>query len=147
MNESISDVEYEPRTELDYGTLLCLAENTVSHNHHHHHHRHHHRRHRHHHHHHHHHLYQVGSQQTPCMFHVVPAGRPDPVSNCTVCGDIVIVIAIVIIITIASTIRKTMIMRIKIRKTTRITIRKTIITTITIRTTNLGEQPELDFHQ
>jgi len=54
VNESISDVEYEPRTELDYGTLLCLAENTV------------------------------GSQQTPCMFHVVPAGRPDPVSNCTV---------------------------------------------------------------
>ena len=36
MNESISDVEYEPRTELDYGTLLCLAENTVSRHHHHH---------------------------------------------------------------------------------------------------------------
>ena len=30
MNESTSNIEYEPKTELDYGTLLCLAENTVS---------------------------------------------------------------------------------------------------------------------
>ena len=30
MNDSTSNIEYEPRTELDYGTLLCLAENTVS---------------------------------------------------------------------------------------------------------------------
>ena len=30
VNESTSNIEYEPRTELDYGTLLCLAENTVS---------------------------------------------------------------------------------------------------------------------
>ena len=119
VNDSTSNIEYEHRTELDYGTLLCLAENTVSSS-----------------------LLQdlknikktstsppvftlisifistqvhrsaapcvlslllsslqmsslllsslllsssqVGSQETPCVFHVVPAGRPDPVTNCTV---------------------------------------------------------------
>ena len=39
---------------MDYGNLLCWATNSV------------------------------GKQVEPCMFHVIPAGKPDPVSNCTV---------------------------------------------------------------
>jgi len=41
-------------TELDYGTVLCWA----SHPH-------------------------VGSQKQPCVFHVIPAGKPDAVANCS----------------------------------------------------------------
>ncbi|XP_069941760.1 nephrin-like [Cherax quadricarinatus] len=48
-----STVNYTPNTELDYGTLLCWGVNAV------------------------------GRQLQPCVFHVFPAGRPDPVHNCS----------------------------------------------------------------
>ncbi|KAL0269902.1 UNVERIFIED_CONTAM: hypothetical protein PYX00_007485 [Menopon gallinae] len=47
-------VTYTPRTEMDYGTLLCWARNSI------------------------------GDQRVPCVFHIIAAGRPDPVNNCTV---------------------------------------------------------------
>ncbi|ROT77314.1 putative nephrin-like isoform X3, partial [Penaeus vannamei] len=50
---SRSTVSYTPNTELDYGTLLCWGTNSV------------------------------GLQRHPCVFHVFPAGRPDPVHNCS----------------------------------------------------------------
>ena len=53
VNGSISTVDYIPRTVLDYGTLLCWAENNI------------------------------GSQVTPCVFHLVPALPPPPVSGCS----------------------------------------------------------------
>ncbi|XP_050696805.1 nephrin-like [Eriocheir sinensis] len=49
-----SVVRYTPNTELDYGTMLCWGANPV------------------------------GIQATPCVFHIFPAGRPDPVHNCSV---------------------------------------------------------------
>ncbi|KAG8189767.1 hypothetical protein JTE90_017684 [Oedothorax gibbosus] len=52
--ESISIATYIPRTEYDYGTLLCWGKNSV------------------------------GVQKDPCVFTVIPAGPPDPVQNCTV---------------------------------------------------------------
>ncbi|CAB3364967.1 Hypothetical predicted protein [Cloeon dipterum] len=45
---------YTPMTELDYGSLLCWASN------------------------------KVGSQRLPCVFHIIAAGRPDQVHNCSV---------------------------------------------------------------
>lgn len=39
-----SAVSYTPQTELDYGTLLCWAMNII------------------------------GNQQTPCIYHIIPAG-------------------------------------------------------------------------
>ncbi|XP_076226361.1 neural cell adhesion molecule 2 isoform X2 [Nomia melanderi] len=48
-----SIVSYTPMTELDYGTLLCWASN------------------------------RIGHQQVPCVYHIIPAGRPDMVHNCT----------------------------------------------------------------
>ena len=39
---------------MDYGSLMCWATNTI------------------------------GRQEQPCVFHLIPAGRPDPVTNCTV---------------------------------------------------------------
>ena len=42
------------RTELDYGNLMCWATNSV------------------------------GTQRDPCIFHLIPAGKPDPVHNCSV---------------------------------------------------------------
>lgn len=54
VNGTNSVLEYIPRTEMDYGNLLCWATNSV------------------------------GKQVEPCVFHVIPAGKPDPVSNCTV---------------------------------------------------------------
>ncbi|XP_054258090.1 hemicentin-1-like isoform X2 [Macrosteles quadrilineatus] len=44
---------YKPFTEADYGSLLCLASNSV------------------------------GEQRTACVIHVIPAGKPDGLSNCT----------------------------------------------------------------
>ncbi|XP_023707814.1 synaptogenesis protein syg-2 isoform X4 [Cryptotermes secundus] len=49
-----SVVSYTPMTELDYGTLLCWASN------------------------------RIGNQRVPCVFHIIAAGRPDQVYNCTV---------------------------------------------------------------
>ncbi|KAL5284444.1 hypothetical protein ACFFRR_006630 [Megaselia abdita] len=48
-----STVTYTPITELDYGTLLCVATN------------------------------KIGRQKVPCVFHIIAAGRPDQVHNCT----------------------------------------------------------------
>ncbi|XP_065355312.1 nephrin [Calliphora vicina] len=48
-----STVTYTPITELDYGTLLCMATN------------------------------KIGKQRIPCIFHIIAAGRPDQVHNCT----------------------------------------------------------------
>ncbi len=42
------------QTEMDYGSLMCWATNAI------------------------------GRQEEPCVFHLVPAGKPDPVHNCTV---------------------------------------------------------------
>ena len=42
------------QTEMDYGTLMCWATNSI------------------------------GRMERPCVFHVIPAGKPDPVHNCTV---------------------------------------------------------------
>ncbi|XP_049785945.1 hemicentin-2-like [Schistocerca cancellata] len=50
----VSYVAYTPATELDYGTLLCWASN------------------------------HIGSQRAPCVFHIIAAGRPDQVHNCSV---------------------------------------------------------------
>ena len=42
------------QTEMDFGSLVCWATNSI------------------------------GRQTQPCVFHLTPAGRPDPVTNCTV---------------------------------------------------------------
>ncbi|KAK4308283.1 hypothetical protein Pmani_020036 [Petrolisthes manimaculis] len=49
-----SRVNYTPMTDLDYGTLLCWANNSV------------------------------GTQSHPCIFHILPAGKPDPPHHCRV---------------------------------------------------------------
>ncbi|XP_045117762.1 hemicentin-2-like isoform X2 [Portunus trituberculatus] len=49
-----SVITYTPMTSLDYGTLLCWAAN------------------------------EIGSQKEPCVFHIVPAGKPERPGNCTV---------------------------------------------------------------
>ncbi|XP_068217398.1 nephrin-like isoform X2 [Palaemon carinicauda] len=51
---SHSVITYTPMTSLDYGTLLCWASN------------------------------EIGSQQEPCLYHIIPAGKPEPPGNCTV---------------------------------------------------------------
>ncbi|XP_024080575.1 B-cell receptor CD22-like isoform X2 [Cimex lectularius] len=51
---SLSTLSYTPRTEMDYGTVMCWASNTA------------------------------GPQRTPCVFHIIPAGRPDTPFNCSV---------------------------------------------------------------
>ena len=48
-----SVVKYIPHTELDYGSLLCWAKNSI------------------------------GKMAQPCIFHLIPAGIPDPVRNCS----------------------------------------------------------------
>ncbi|CAL1684767.1 unnamed protein product [Lasius platythorax] len=48
-----STASYTPMTELDYGTLLCWGSN------------------------------DQGGQLEPCVFHIVPAGRPDTPHNCS----------------------------------------------------------------
>ncbi|XP_071543726.1 uncharacterized protein [Panulirus ornatus] len=53
-SSSHSVITYTPMTSLDYGTLLCWASN------------------------------EIGTQREPCVYHIVPAGKPDPPSNCTV---------------------------------------------------------------
>ena len=54
LNGSSSTVEFIPRTELDYGHLLCWAEN------------------------------DIGRQISPCVFQLVPVPPPSPVINCSV---------------------------------------------------------------
>ncbi|XP_037916377.1 nephrin isoform X1 [Hermetia illucens] len=49
-----SVTHYTPMTEHDYGTLLCWATN------------------------------EIGSQSEPCIYTIIPAGEPDPLTNCTV---------------------------------------------------------------
>ncbi|XP_077283137.1 neural cell adhesion molecule 2-like [Arctopsyche grandis] len=49
-----SVASYTPKNSSDYGTLMCIGTNSV------------------------------GTQFMPCVFHIVPAGKPDPLSNCTV---------------------------------------------------------------
>ncbi|XP_043490333.1 nephrin-like isoform X4 [Polistes fuscatus] len=48
-----STASYTPMTELDYGTLLCWGSN------------------------------DQGTQLEPCVYHIVPAGRPDMPHNCS----------------------------------------------------------------
>ncbi|XP_064099983.1 nephrin-like isoform X2 [Macrobrachium nipponense] len=49
-----SVVIYTPMSDLDYGTLLCTAEN------------------------------MVGRQTQPCVFHIIPATQPEAPTNCTI---------------------------------------------------------------
>ncbi|KAI9551455.1 hypothetical protein GHT06_021788 [Daphnia sinensis] len=51
---SISILRYTPRTEMDFGTLLCWAANPL------------------------------GIQSQPCVFHFYAAGVPDPPKNCSI---------------------------------------------------------------
>lgn len=45
---------FKPISESDYGTLLCWGSN------------------------------EIGTQTEPCVFSLIPAGKPDPLSNCTI---------------------------------------------------------------
>ncbi|XP_038121999.1 nephrin isoform X2 [Culex quinquefasciatus] len=45
---------FKPISESDYGTLLCWGSN------------------------------EIGTQTEPCVFNLIPAGKPDPLSNCTI---------------------------------------------------------------
>ncbi|KAG5672457.1 hypothetical protein PVAND_002584 [Polypedilum vanderplanki] len=49
-----STIHFKPMTEHDYGTLLCYGSN------------------------------DLGSQTEPCVFHIIPAGKPDPLVNCSI---------------------------------------------------------------
>ncbi|KAG7202911.1 hypothetical protein KM043_010052 [Ampulex compressa] len=50
---SQSVLTYRPVTEMDYGMVLCWASNTA------------------------------GQQRNACIFHIIPAGKPEPPYNCT----------------------------------------------------------------
>lgn len=50
-----STLTYKPMTELDYGTVLCWASHET-----------------------------IGTQKIPCVYHIIPAGKPDAVSNCSI---------------------------------------------------------------
>ncbi|XP_023324436.1 titin [Eurytemora carolleeae] len=50
----VSNLVYSPFHELDYGTILCWAGN------------------------------QLGHQQLPCIFHIIPAGPPEPPQGCRI---------------------------------------------------------------
>lgn len=54
LHHSTSTLTYTPVTELDYGTVMCWANNLA------------------------------GRQQEPCVFHIIAAGKPDPPFNCTI---------------------------------------------------------------
>lgn len=52
-SSAASTLSYTPVKELDFGTILCWAENIV------------------------------GQQKEPCVFHLIAAGKPDTPYNCT----------------------------------------------------------------
>jgi hypothetical protein len=52
--EAKNSFEFKPQSENDYGTVLCWGLNSI------------------------------GMQTEPCVFQVVPAGKPEPLTNCTV---------------------------------------------------------------
>ncbi|CAG9813047.1 unnamed protein product [Phaedon cochleariae] len=54
LHNSMSILTYAPLNEMDYGTVMCWANNLA------------------------------GRQQEPCVFHIIPAGKPDPPYNCTI---------------------------------------------------------------
>lgn len=54
VHRSSSTLTYTPITELDYGTVMCWANNLA------------------------------GRQQEPCVFHIMAASKPDPPYNCTI---------------------------------------------------------------
>ena len=45
------------QSELDFGSIMCWARN------------------------------DIGRQDKPCLFHLLPAGKPEPVTNCTVASS------------------------------------------------------------
>lgn len=53
INKSNSELIYKPLTDLDYGTLICWADNSI------------------------------GRQLEPCVFHLVPAAKPSKLHNCS----------------------------------------------------------------
>ncbi|XP_037073230.1 uncharacterized protein LOC119094260 [Pollicipes pollicipes] len=53
-SETRSMLTYQPRTEMDYGTIFCWATN------------------------------DIGRMALPCVFHVIAAGPPDPLYNCSI---------------------------------------------------------------
>lgn len=53
-SSAASTLSYTPVKELDFGTILCWAENIV------------------------------GQQKEPCVFHLIAAGKPDTPYNCTI---------------------------------------------------------------
>ena len=57
LNISISFPPTYFQSEMDFGSILCWATN------------------------------DIGRQIQPCVFHLLPAGKPDPVSNCTVASS------------------------------------------------------------
>jgi len=50
-------IEHSPKSEMDFGSILCWARN------------------------------DIGRQEEPCIFHLLPAGKPEPVTNCTVASS------------------------------------------------------------
>lgn len=52
-SEQASTLTYTPVKEMDFGTIMCWADNVV------------------------------GQQKEPCIFHLIAAGKPDQPYNCT----------------------------------------------------------------
>jgi neural cell adhesion molecule len=52
--ETRNVLDFKPQSESDYGTILCWGINSI------------------------------GIQSEPCAFQVIPAGKPEPLTNCTV---------------------------------------------------------------
>lgn len=58
VNKTNSELTYKPSSDLDYGTLICWADNAI------------------------------GRQLEPCVFHLVPAGKCILSSTCNPCTDV-----------------------------------------------------------
>ncbi|XP_074027396.1 sidestep VI isoform X2 [Leptinotarsa decemlineata] len=54
LHRFVSTLTYTPINEMDYGTVMCWANNLA------------------------------GRQQEPCIYHIIPAGKPDPPHNCSI---------------------------------------------------------------